>query len=906
MALLGRIIGGVRALFHKTQVEREMDEELRAYLEIAVEEKMSAGMRREAAVRAARVEMGGLEAVKDQVRDAGWESTADSVWQDVRYAVRGLRHSPGFATVAILTLALGIGTNTAIFSVVNTLLLRALPVTEPQRLATISGSGTTDRWGLSVWSYAMWDEIRRRAQLFDGALAWDLQRFNLAQSGETDPVDGLYVSGGFFTTLGVPALLGRTFSSADDVRGGGPDGPVSVISYGFWQRRFGGATSVIGTELVVEGMPFTIIGVTPPEFFGAEVGRTFDVALPLTAEELIRGKNTNLDDKDASWLVLMLRLKPGQSLAAATAALRAVQPQIREGALPQNVPARVRENFLRRPLTLLAAATGTSSMRSQYERSLITLLVVVATVLLIACANIANLLLARATARQHEWSVRLALGAPRWRLARQLLVESLILAGVGSVAGLSFAVWGSRALPGQLPTFANSVFLDLSIDWRVLAFTVAVAAATAVLFGTAPAFRATRSAPIEALKANGRSGEDGRVSHSSGLVIAQVALSLVLVIVAGLFVRSFARLASVRLGFDSDRVLVVDVNTTRAGIDPSTRSLFYRRLVEAVSAVPGVAHAAMSGHTPVSRAGIRYSVEVPGASPISEQDRLVMVHQITPGWFATYGTAIRAGRDIDPHDTATALPIVIVNDAFVRQFLPGQDVIGRTLTEPNFRGPGTQPPRTIVGVVADSVYSSLREKAPPTIYVPLEQSVAATRPIVSLSVRSAGGSPAALARGVGAALSEVDRSVAFSFRPLEDQVNASLAQERLLAMLSAFFGVLALLLAGLGLYGITSYAVTRRRTEIGIRMALGAQAATVIRLVLGRSLAMTALGIVLGLVLAVGVTRYLESMLFGLTPSDPATFIFVTVMFAAMATLAAFLPARRATKVDPLIALRAE
>ena len=362
MAMFERVVGGVRGLLRKKQVEHDLDEELRAYLETAVEQKMSAGMSRDEAVRAARVDMGSLEATKDRVRDVGWETVVDSFWQDVRYAIRGLRASPGFTAVAVLTLALGIGANTAIFSVVNSLLLRALPVAEPQRLVTISGSGTTDRWGLSVWSYATWNEIRRHAQLFDGALAWDSQRFNLAQGGEAQPVDGLYVSGGFFTTLGVPALLGRTFSPADDVRGGGPDGPVSVISYGLWQRRFGGAASVIGTQLVVEGVPFTIVGVTPPEFFGAEVGRTFDVALPITAEELIRGKNTNLDNRDASWLTLMLRLKPGQPLAAATAALRAVQPQIREGALPQNVPARVRENFLRSPLTLLAAATGTSSI----------------------------------------------------------------------------------------------------------------------------------------------------------------------------------------------------------------------------------------------------------------------------------------------------------------------------------------------------------------------------------------------------------------------------------------------------------------------------------------------------------------------------------------------------------------
>jgi putative ABC transport system permease protein len=907
MPVIGRLVGGVRGLLKKRQVEQELDEELRGYFETAVEQNMSAGMNRDEAVRAARVEIGSLEATKDGVRDVGWETVVDSLWQDLRYAIRGLRASPGFTAVAVLTLAFGIGANTAIFSVFNSVLLRALPVVQPQRLVTVS-QDLPGVQGFFPWTYAVWEQIRQRSPLFDGTLAWSAQRFNLAERGETQMVDGLFASGDFFSTLGVPALLGRTFTADDDVRGGGRDGAVAVISYALWQRQFGGAAGIIGMPVVVEGIPFTIVGVTPPDFFGAEVGRTFDVAVPIGTEPLIRGTGTSLDERRRYWLTVMLRLKDGQSIETAASTLRGVQPQIRDGALPLEAPLRAQQQFLTAPFTLVAAAAGTSSLRERYQRPLVTILAVVAGVLLIACANLANLLLTRATARRHELSVRLALGAPRWRLAGQLLVESLVLAGIGSVLGLWLAVWGGRALVAQLSTANNRVYLDLSLDWRVMAFTAAVAVATAVLFGTAPAFRATRAAPIDALKDRSRLGESGRASLSAHLVVAQVALSLVLVVFAGLFVRTFVRLASVPLGFDRDRVLLVDVNATRAGVEPAARIAFYHRLVQAVAAAPGVEHAAGSRVTPVSGQSTNYPVEVAGAPAMSERERMVRVHNVTPGWFATYGTRVRGGRDIDVRDTQGAPRIVLVNDAFVRKFLPGQNPLGRTLTEPASRGDTPPPPRTIVGVVGDAVYRSLRDEAPPTIYLPLAQLDAPGIPStsVNISVRSSAGPPVALARSVAAALTAVDSGLAFTFRPLDEQIDASLIQERLVAMLSGFFGALALVLAGLGLYGVTSYAVTRRRNEIGIRMALGAQRSDVVTLVLRRSLVVTAIGITAGLAGAAAVTRYLQGMLFGLTPLDPATFVGVALLLAAVAAVAAYVPARRAAGVDPNVALRCE
>ena len=820
-----------------------------------------------------------------------------SVMAELRLAIRALWATPIVSFVAALSLALGIGANTAIFSLVNSLLLRTLPVKEPQRLVTIS-SDAAIRLGFKAglgWNYAMWDRFRQRTQPFDGAVAWTPQRINLAANGESHPVDGLVVTGDFFATLGVPALLGRTFTAADDLRGGGPEGPVAVISYGLWQRRFGGSSAVIGTPLPVEGVPFTIVGVTPPEFFGLEVGKAFDLAVPLGTEPLFRGKKAAIDQPRSLFLFVMLRLQPGQSIDRATAALRTIQPDILTRDLPP---------FVREPFTLVPAAVGADtpdSARPRYERSLLAVFVVVALVLLIAAANIANLQLARATARRHELSVRLALGAPRWRLARQMLVESLVLASVGAAGGLLFALWGSRALVAQLSTSVSRVALDLSLDWRVLAFTAGIASATAVLASTAPAFRAARVAPIDALKEHGRGTAGG--GGSSVLVVGQVALSLVLVVAAGLFVRTLERLATVPLGFDRDRVLVVNVDTARARVDPSQKMSLYHRLVAASAAVPGVVGAAGSAATPVS-AGLPRNIDMPGVPATT--DRLALVNGVTPGWFATYGTPIGAGRDFDERDTVTAQPVVILNEAFARRFIAGRSALGETVAA-----------RTVVGVVGNQLAQggykpngalrSVRDDAAPSIYVPLAQSSGLFPPdrtAIAISVRSSAGSPARLARDVGAALSGVEPDLAFSVRPLADYLDASLAQERMVALLAGFFGALALLLAGLGLYGITSYAVSRRRAEIGIRLALGAAQGSVVRLILSRVAILVGAGVIVGAAASVWLSRFVAALLYGLQPRDPITLAFAALTLGAVGTLAGWLPASRAARIDPADVLR--
>jgi putative ABC transport system permease protein len=909
---LSRVIGGLRALFQPQRTELELDDELRAYLEAAVQQKMAGGLSRDEATRAARVEMGSVAAVKDSVRDVGWESLVDTIWQDLRYAIRTLRASPGFAAVAILTLAIGIGANTAVFTVINSLLLRNLPVAEPERLVRIvAGSGVdTVRnrcvWPTcqDLWTYETWNQIRLRSGLFDGAFAYTTATFNLATVGEMQFIDALFGSGSFFEELGVTALIGRTFTTADDVPGGGPDGPVAVISYNCWQRRYGGGADVIGKSIVLEGVGFTIIGVTPPSFFGLEVGRAFEVAVPVGTDSLIRGADAMMHS-EYDELRIVLRLNPEQSLDQATSALRAAQPQIRDGAMPKGFP-ELEEGFLRDAFTLLPAGAGTSSMRLRYERALLIVFVVVVVVLVIACANVANLLLARGMSRGQELSLRVALGAPRARLVRQLLVESLLLAAIGALLGLLLAAWGGRGLVAQLPPgLITRPVLDVSPDWRVLAFTALIGAVTAALFGVAPALRATRVAAIDALRSHGRvAGSGGGLS--GGLVIAQIALSLALVVAAALLVRTFEHLATAPLGFDSDRVLLVVVDAARAPIQPTDRSRFFQRVVDAVARVPGVAHAAGSMLAPITGGVSQMRIEVPGGRALSERERVSLRHFIMPGWFATYGTPIHTGRDLDERDTAGAPAVVLVNEAFVRRFYPDGSAVGRTIT--TARGDLPAGSRLIIGVVGDAAYRSIREERQPTMYLPLAQwnLPFPLNPRIFISVRPIAGSPMALAPSVAAAVTGVDRNIAFMFRSLEDQVQQSIAQERLVAMLSGLFGALALVLAGLGLYGITAYAVARRRSEIGLRIALGAERADIMTLVLGRSLAMTAAGIVLGLVAAAAVTRFLKGMLFGVTPLDPATFSGVALLFAAVTTLAAFLPARRATAVDPMITLRSE
>jgi putative ABC transport system permease protein len=531
------------------------------------------------------------------------------------------------------------------------------------------------------------------------------------------------------------------------------------------------------------------------------------------------------------------------------------------------------------------------------------MMVVVGLVLLIACANIPNLLLARAIARRHELGVRVALGASRMRIARQLLSESLLLSTTGALVGLLFARWGSRLLVRQLSTSTNNVFLDLSLDWRVLGFTAAVAATTAVLFGTVPALRGMRVQPNEALKAQGRGVVgDGRLGLGSLLVVVQVALSLVLVVAAGLFVRTFSSLANVNLGFDRNPILVASVNAQRAQLEPDERPELFRRLLEAASGVPGVASAAISAVTPVSGSTWNNRIELPEGPDLPEKERITYINLISADWFRTYGTPMLAGRDFTSADTRGAHPVAIVNETFARKFTFGKNPLGRRIRQPGFGGRPTID-REIVGYVKDAVYRSLREPVPPTMYVPYGQQPEPPS-FMSASVRASGGSAALLTKSLAAALTPVHGDIAITFRPLAEQVNSALTQERIVAMLSGFFGALALLLSALGLYGVTSYAVSRRRTEIGIRMALGAAPAGVIRLVLRRVVMLVGVGVILGTAVSLGAAHLVSALLYGLQPRDPLTLAGAIAVLGTIGAIAGWLPARRASRIDPARVLR--
>ncbi|HEV3062155.1 MAG TPA: ABC transporter permease [Vicinamibacterales bacterium] len=822
--------------------------------------------------------------------------------QDLRLAIRALRATPIVTAVAVLSLTLGIGANSAIFSLVNSLLLRPLPVADPQRLVMLStGSGETEQY-----SYSVFEQVRRYGGAFDGAIAWSLGgKSVLAFGASTESVEHQFVSGDYFSTLGVQPLLGRAIGPADDVEGGGPGGPVVMISYGLWQRRFGGAASVVGTQVRVDRTTATIVGVTPADFFGLMVGRGFDITLPIKAQPLVQPATPLTDTM--SWLTIMLRMKPSESLEAATRAIQAVQPQIKAAATPYD--ALEARSFLQAPFVLTPAGTGLSPLRGRFERPLVVILVVVALVLVIACANIANLMLARGTARRHELSVRVAIGASAWQLMRQLLAESVLLASTGAIAGVVFGSWASRVIVSRLSTSAAPVVLDPSLDWRVIAFTAATAGLTAVLFGAAPAYRAARVSPIDALKEQGRQATSGTIGGglSGGLVVAQVALSLVLVIVAGLFVTTFERLVHAPLGLDRDRVLVVTV--TAPTVPAVERNLLYHRLVKAVADVPGVAAAGGSLNPPIVgslRGDLVYSE--PGTEPRPDALRVSQGADVTPGWFAAYGMPLVAGRDFDEHDTVATRRVMVVNEAFVRQFLPDRNPIGHALAMTFRTAPFGDVPLgawTIVGVVGDAVFRTVREPHAPTTYIALAQR---DDPLLFtnffITLRASAGSPALLSRSVSSALTGMNRDLGLALRPLAAQVDDTLAQDRVIALLSGFFGALALLLAAVGLYGVTAYAVARRRTEIGIRMALGAAPASVVRLVLWRVTLLVGLGVLAGAVVSLWASKLVASLLYGLEPRDPATLASAAVILAAVSAMAGCLPAWRASRIDPAEVLR--
>jgi predicted permease len=817
----------------------------------------------------------------------------DAVLQDLRYALRAIRRSPGFAAVAILSLALGIGANTAIFSLIDSLILKTLPVAHPEQLLQVTSSDG------AYFTNPIWEQIRGRQDVFSGVFAYGGNGFNLAAGGEARNVRGSYTSGQFFDALGLHAIVGRTFTMADDKRG---CPGTAVLSHGFWQREYGGRADVVGKTISLNKHPFEILGVLAPGFTGMDVGSEMDIYVPLCAEKIIRGEFSALDQRSSWWLRVIGRPKPGVSAAQAEARLKILSPAIFDATVPPRWKAEDHEAYRRRSLAALPAANGLSNIRKQYRQALMVLMAIVAVVLLIACANVANLLLARGAARQKEIAVRIALGSGRGRLMRQLLTESIVLSFSGAVLGIVFAQWGARLLVGFLSSGESKVFLDLSIDWRVLAFTAGASILTALLFGLAPAWRSSAVNPQSAMKANARGVIEGaKFGIGKSLVVAQVALSLLLVVGAGLMLSTFFRLETLDAGFDREHVLLVSVDIRSSNYAKERRAAALREMLDRLRALPGVRSASASNMTPVSGSFWNEDLQIEGYTSKGRDDTLVYFNEVTDRYFETLGMDLVAGRDFNTHDTPESPKVAIVNQTVAKKYFAGQNPIGkRYRTE---EGKEMGPWAEIVGVVRDSKYGTLREKILPTAFVAADQD--STSLGYEFELRSAG-PPAALISAAKSAIAEVNREVSLQFKTLAAQVDESLARERLLATLSGFFGFLALALATIGLYGVMSYNIARRRNEIGIRMALGAAQSRVLSMVLREVAFLIGMGLAIGLLAAIGTTRFVESFLYGMKANDPWTLAIAAAVLALVAALAGFLPARSASRLDPMNALREE
>ena len=888
----------LRSLFRRRRVEQELDEELRYHLERQTEAYLAGGLTPEEARTAALRAIGGLERRKEECRELRRVGLIENTLQDFRYAVRGLRGSPGFASVAILSLALGIGANAAIFQLLNAVLLRSLPVADPEELAEVRIAGDDRGFGLkrqafSELTYPLWARVRESQEAFSGVFAWATSDFWLDEGRSSRKIRGFWVSGELFSVLGVTPVRGRLLAPADDRRG--CDGGGAVISYEFWQHYFGGEDSAIGRTLKVQDQLVTVIGVTPPEFFGLEVGQGFDVAMPLCT----RGA-AMLDRRDAVWLVVMGRLKPDWTLARAAAQMNAISRGLFESTVPPDLNSLEEARYRKFQLTALPAARGLSRLRQTYEASLWLLMAITGLVLLIACTNLASLMLARANARERELAVRAALGASRSRLVRLLLSESLLLAGLGTLLGAGLARLMSRGLVSFLTTGNDLLQLDLGTDWRVLAFTAAVAVLTSVIFGLVPALRASRAAPGAAIRSGGRGLTTGRERflYQRLLVSGQVAFSLALLVGALLFVRSFRNLTTLDAGFRQQGILFVTPDFRNLQLRTDQFMIYERSLLEQIKTIPGLESAAFSNHLPLRGVGIGLTFRGPAeGGGVTETARF---NYVSPGYFETMKIPLLAGRDVNESDTAISNPVAIVNEAFVRRFIAGRDPIGavvRRLKEPMFPETDYQ----VIGVVKDSKYIDLRRDVPPVVYVPLTRNPLSWRP--SLVIRAS----VPLTDLIAETRRKVEAwnpEVRLEFKIFEQQIREDLTRERLMAWLAGSFGALAAILAMIGLYGVISYRVLRRQNEIGIRLALGATRSQIVILILREVLVLLAVGLGIGTVISLAAARGVGALLYGLSPSDLPTLIASACLLAAVAGAASFIPALRASRVDPMITLR--
>jgi predicted permease len=827
-----------------------------------------------------------------------------SVLRDLKYAARGFRNNPGFAAVVILTLGLGIGSNAAIFSLMDQVLVRALPVRDPHRLVLLDGPGAFRgrTFNTMTFSYPMYADFREKNEVFSGVLARFPASMTVVWNGHAERVSGELVSGNYFEVLGVSPAWGRVFTAADDRTPGGH--PVAVLSHGYWLRRFGGDPSVLNRTLVANGHPLTIVGVSAPGFNGLQVGGNADLMVPLMMKAQMTPTWNDLDNRRSRWLTVLGRLRPGVSPEQAEVQLNVLYRQINQQEMEaiSDVSESFRKRFVEKHLEVLPGGRGLSDLRQQFSTALVVLMCMVGVVLLIACANVANLLVARAASRHKEIAVRLALGASRMRIVNQQLVESLLLAGCGAVVGLLLASWTGTLLLAAMPGTESARALSATPDGRVVLFTLVLAVITAVTFGVAPALHATRRAAASTLRdeAGSVAGGGRQARMRRGLVVGQVAMSMVLLAGAGLFARSLYNLRSVHPGFVIDRLLIFSIDPTLSGYVQARTQRLFDDLQQELSAVPGVRSVSMSEMGILSGDQWGMTVRVDGYEAKEGEDMNPSVDGIGPGYFNTTGIPLVAGREFTEKDVLGAPRVAIVNETMARRYWADTSPIGRRIAF----GRDATADIEIVGVVKDVRSLDLREPQPRFIYLPYRQNDAVTQ--LTYYVRAAG-DVASTATAVRQAVQRLDPNLpVYGLKTMEVQVGESLFVERMVAALSVVFGGLATLLAALGLYGVMSYAVARRTREIGVRMALGAERRGVLWLVLKEVALLGVLGVSAGLIAAFDLSRRVESQLFGITPNDPMTLAAGGSLLLLVALTAGFIPARRATKIDPILALRAD
>ena len=907
----------LRALFSRASVEQELDAELRSHIEFEAEKYELQGMSHEAALRRARLEFGGVEQMKEASREMRGTARLESIGRDLRYAVRSLGSRPAFTLTVVTTLALGIGANAAIFTLVDALLLRPLPVPHPEQLVIVSNPAqvNNNNVGLPVTDYVsvpLYKDVRARNTVFTdmyaNGLTGDLDVTigpGSASDATAEHPHARFVTGNFFSVLGVSAYAGRTFTAAEDETPG--EDPVVVLTFDYWQRRFSGSNAAFGGVMRVNEVAMTIVGVAPPGFGGDIVGQPLDFWLPMMMEPVIQPRQEILDDRAFSWVVMMGRLKPGVTLDQARDEVSTVEANAIREHLSGRDLSQFEDNLKQGPIQVVSGARGFSERRAEYAKALWVLMAAVGLVILVVCANVSSLMLARTVARGREMTLRMTLGAGRGRLIQQLLVEGTLLAIVSSVLGLLAARWGTRVLLATVNTAGttNSIAVDTAPNARVLAFTAAMTLVCVLLFGLLPAFRATGVDLATSLRSQGRnlmgSARVGgsRIPFGRALVVAQMALSMLLLIGGGLLVHSMQRLLHSDIGVDRDHVVAVRVRTARSQYVGARLAQLRRDLAEGVRQIPGVDAAAFADHGLFSGGASGYHVTVPGFVPQADSERRVSLDRVGPNFFHAIGARLIRGRDIEQRDLETVPAGAVINETMAKRYFGARNPVGVTVTLSD------TVPYTIVGVVRDFQSSDVRLQPRREMYLAFNDPKQGDAGQAKLSVHVPG-DPSRMVAPIRRIVEAAAPGQPVRVDPVNDLVRGTVSQDVLLVQVTIFFCIVTLMLAALGLYGVTAYSTSQRTSEFGLRAALGAEPGEVTRMVLGEAVRLGLLGVVIGVPAGLAAARSIRAQLFGVGTIDVPSLSIAIVVLVATAVVASYLPARRAAKVGPLEALRLE